>query len=78
MRFGRSLASASSSSTVFAVVGMCTGQPNPDGSTSFSGTGKVTGGTGIYKGATGKLSFSGTEPKGSTVATQHVTGHIKY
>lgn len=55
-----------------------TGKLNPDGSTSFSGSGKITGGTGIYKGATGKLSFSGTEPKGSTVATQHLTGKIKY
>ena len=55
-----------------------TGKLNPDGSTSFSGSGKITGGTGIYKGATGKLSFTGTEPKDSTVATQHITGKIKY
>jgi hypothetical protein len=55
-----------------------TGKLNPDGSTSFSGTGKVTGGTGIYKGATGKVSFSGTQAKGSSVSTQHLTGKIKY
>jgi hypothetical protein len=55
-----------------------TGKLNPDGSTSFSGSGKITGGTGIYKGATGKFSFTGTAPKGSTVATQHVKGKIKY
>jgi hypothetical protein len=55
-----------------------TGTVNPDGSTSFGGSGKVTGGTGIYKGATGKFSFTGTEPKDSTVATQHVKGKIKY
>lgn len=46
-----------------------TGKPNPDGSTSFSGSGEITGGTGIYKGATGTVSFTGTVPKGSTVAT---------
>jgi hypothetical protein len=55
-----------------------TGTVNPDGSTSFGGSGKVTGGTGIYKGATGKFTFTGTEPKGSSVATQHIKGNIKY
>jgi len=55
-----------------------TGTLNADGSTSFSGSGKITGGTGIYKGATGSLSFTGTSPKDSTVATQRITGKIKY
>jgi hypothetical protein len=55
-----------------------TGTLNADGSTSFSGSGKITGGTGIYKGATGTLSFTGSAAKDSTVATQHVTGKLKY
>jgi hypothetical protein len=55
-----------------------TGKLNPDGSVSFSGSGKVTGGTGIYKRAIGSLSFTGTSPSGSTVATQHIKGKVKY
>src|SRR5205807_746270 len=35
-----------------------TGTINPDGSTSFSGSGTTTGGTGIYKGATGSFTFT--------------------
>jgi hypothetical protein len=55
-----------------------TGTVNPDGSISFSGSGKTTGGTGIYKGATGSFTLTGTLPKNSTVATEHVTGTIHY
>ncbi len=55
-----------------------TGNLNADGSTSFSGSGKITGGTGIYKGASGTLSFTGSAPKDSTVATQRITGKLKY
>jgi hypothetical protein len=55
-----------------------TGKVNPDGSISFTGSGKVTGGTGIYKHATGSFSFTGTEAAGSTVAQQHIKGKVKY
>jgi hypothetical protein len=55
-----------------------TGTLNADGSTTISGSGKITGGTGVYKGATGSLSFTGTSPKGSTVVTQHITGKVRY
>jgi hypothetical protein len=50
----------------------------PNGSTLFKGSGKVTGGTRKYAGATGKISFSGTEPKDATVVSYTVTGTIKY
>jgi hypothetical protein len=55
-----------------------TGTLNPDGSTSFTGSGKIKGGTGIYKHVTGTLSFTGSAPANSTAATQHITGKLKY
>lgn len=54
------------------------GQLNPDGSVSFSGTGKVVGGTGRYRGATGSFTFSGSQPKDSSVATFTIKGSYKY
>jgi hypothetical protein len=54
------------------------GTPNPDGSISFSGTGTITKGTGKYKGAKGKFSFSGTQAADATVTTFEVTGSVKY
>jgi hypothetical protein len=54
------------------------GTLNADGSASFSRTAKIVSGTGITKGATGSYTFTGTQPKGSSVSTQHVTGTIKY
>jgi hypothetical protein len=58
--------------------GSGTGTLNSDGSVTFSGTAKVTGGTGIYKHATGSLTFTGTQAKNSNVAVQHITGTVKY
>ena len=52
-----------------------TGTLNPDGSESFSGTGKVLGGTGAYKHSKGTFKFSGSQPKGSNVQTYSVRGH---
>jgi hypothetical protein len=54
------------------------GTPNPDGSISFSGTGEVNSGSGKYKGAKGKFSFSGTAAANSTVITYEVFGSVKY
>ena len=55
-----------------------TGTLNSDGSISFSGSGKVRGGTARYKLAKGSFSFSGTQPAGSTVASLRIKGKIKY
>lgn len=52
--------------------------PHPDGSVSLTGSGKVTGGTGLYKGATGSFSLTGTFPPGSSINTVHITGTIKF
>ena len=51
---------------------------NPDHSASLRGTSTTTGGTGIYKGATGSGAFTGTQPANSPVTTQHVTGRVTY
>jgi hypothetical protein len=51
---------------------------NPDGSVSSTGTAKITGGTGVYKGATGKLTFTGTTPANSNVSTFQVKGSATY
>jgi hypothetical protein len=51
---------------------------NPDGSISLKGSGKITGGTGIYKGATGSFSFTGRVPPTRTPVTQHIKGKFKY
>jgi hypothetical protein len=53
-------------------------QPQPDGSAKFPGTFKVTGGTGLYKSATGKGKFDGAAAAGSTVIVFHVTGKLRY
>ena len=53
------------------------GVPQPDGSTSLSGSGQITGGTGIYKGATGSLSSTGTRPANSHINIVHLTGTLE-
>jgi hypothetical protein len=53
------------------------GVPQPDGSTSLSGSGQITGGTGIYKGATGSFSVTGTRPANSHVNIVHLTGTLE-
>ena len=53
-------------------------QPQPDGSVKFPGTFKITGGTGLYKGATGKGRIDGSAAAGSMVIVFHVTGKLRY
>jgi hypothetical protein len=55
----------------------------PDGSITFTGTSEILGGTGRYKGATGRGTFNGALPPGSsvtvgTVVTFHLGGTIRY
>ena len=50
----------------------------PDGSTHFPGTFKVTGGTGKYRGATGGGTFDGTLPANGTVLVAKLKGKIRY
>ena len=55
----------------------------PDGSIKLTGTYKVTGGSGKYRGATGRGTFNGALPPGSTldvgtVVTFDVDGKIRY
>ena len=53
-------------------------QPQPDGSASLPGTFKVLGGTGVYRGATGNGTFTGTLPAGSTIFEVKLDGKIRY
>jgi hypothetical protein len=53
-------------------------QPQPDGSINFTGSGKFTGGTGRYAGASGRTTFNGTLPAGGSVYTFKVRGKIRY
>jgi hypothetical protein len=53
-------------------------QPQPDGSIRFPGSFKITGGTVLYKGVTGKGEFDGSAPAGSTLIVFHVTGKARY
>ena len=49
-----------------------------DGSATYTGSGRYKKGTGIYKGLTGKFTFTGSNPAGSTVVTLQVKGTITY
>ena len=59
-----------------------TGTANPDGSVSFSGHGRVTGGTAVFRHAHGRFHFTGTSPSVTTgqgtVVTFQVRGAIRY
>ena len=57
----------------FHVVGV----RQPDGSVSLSGSGKITGGTGLYKGATGSMSATGTRAANSNLNVVHETGTLR-
>jgi hypothetical protein len=54
------------------------GKLNPDGSASFTGTGKAKGGTGTFRHVTGSFTFTGSQPKDSNVSTFHAAGKLKY
>jgi hypothetical protein len=58
--------------------GSGTGTLNADGSITVSGSSHNIGGTGITKGATGSNTFTGKQPKNSTVLTEHVVGTLNY
>jgi hypothetical protein len=51
---------------------------NPDGSTTYTGNARITGGTGLYRGARGTAKVSGHAAKGATIGyfTYKVT--VKY
>jgi hypothetical protein len=49
-----------------------------DGSVTYTGSAKFSKGTGVYKGITGKVTFTGTSPAGSSVVTLQVKGTATY
>ena len=51
---------------------------NPDGSVSFSGSGKFLGGTGRYRGISGTYTISGTQAANDTVTVIRVHGTAIY
>jgi len=53
-------------------------EPQPDGSVNLPGSFKITGGTGLYKGATGKGKFDGFVGAASTVLVFDVIGKARY
>ena len=55
-----------------------TGPLNPHGTSSFTGKGKVTGGTGIYKGARGSFTATGAKPSGTSPSALTFKGKVKY
>lgn len=61
------------------------GAPAPANTLTFTGSGKTTGGTGAYKGATGKFTFTGKSGGGdpdndgdANIAVFTVTGSARY
>lgn len=55
-----------------------TGPLNPNGTSSFTGKGRVTGGTGLYKGVTGSFTVSGAKPSGTSPSALIFKGTLKY
>jgi hypothetical protein len=53
-------------------------QPQPDGSTSYPGSFRITGGSGIYRGVRGSGSFDGAIPAGGTIFTFDVNGKLRF
>jgi hypothetical protein len=53
------------------------GTPDANGNTSSTGSGKITGGTGKYHGATGSMTFTGTQDASGHYKVT-VTGTVKY
>jgi hypothetical protein len=47
-----------------------------DGSVTHVGRGQIVGGTGVYKGATGKFTFTGSAPSATAVTTFRITGTL--
>ncbi len=55
-----------------------TGRPRLDGTAAFSGTVRITGGTGRYAGATGSGRYTGSAPLDLSKATFRQRGTITY
>lgn len=51
---------------------------HPNHSASLRGNATITGGTGLYKAATGSNSFTGTQQANSPITTQHMNGTLNY
>jgi hypothetical protein len=51
---------------------------NPDGSTTFSGTGKFLSGTGRFRGITGTYRITGSQAAGDTVSVVRAQGTAVY
>jgi len=47
-----------------------------DGSATLAGSGHYTGGTGLFKHLTGKLTFTGSQPSITGVTTLNITGNV--
>lgn len=58
--------------------GSVTFTTNPDNSVTYAGTGKVTGGTGAYKGAKGTFAVTGGVAANDTVIKLNLKGSVKY
>jgi hypothetical protein len=52
--------------------------PNPDGTVSFSGTARYTGGTGRFRGISGNLRIRSGDLAADGTLTARVTGNAKY
>jgi hypothetical protein len=52
--------------------------PNADHSVTLHGAATITSGTGLYRGATGSGTLTGTQAANSDVTDQHMTGTITY
>jgi hypothetical protein len=50
----------------------------PDGSAAYTGSGKFTKGSGIYKGVTGKFTVTGSSSSATAITTLSVTGTATY
>ena len=53
-------------------------KPASNGGATGTGSGKITGGTGHYRGAHGSFTFTGAESANSTVFVSHLTGTASY
>jgi hypothetical protein len=62
---------------VLKAKGDATVTANPDGTGTFTGSGTVVGGSGLYKGATGSFKANGTIDKDGLIHAT-LTGHAKY
>jgi hypothetical protein len=51
---------------------------NPDGTQTVVSKGRITGGTGAYRGAKGSFTFSGSTAAGSSVVDGHSSGTVSY